>query len=194
MMPYCHTCGRSREKKRYEIKSDQQRSPSVSSLNTNEKSQCEAQSCCWDQFENMCTCAVGSDNHLRTRRSNHKIHLQWSISDCDCKGYELGTTGKGPRPFRVVCSKVTTNKGNKKKKKECSTTFSNDCQYDGNPHHCPEYKNNENKFYSELLATIGPFQCDQIDVLIMPEKNKNRCPTGNFQTKKTCKDYPYHRD
>lgn len=110
----------------------------------------------------------------RVKRAG-KIIVNLSLTNCKCKGYEGGGHGGGPRPFRIVCKKETKN------------SITNDCTFTGNPHKCSDYNNNkQEKFYNELIAVIAPTQCGNLNLAGTP------CPTGTFNTKKTCNDIDYN--
>nr|AKI87976.1 shell protein-5 [Mytilus coruscus] len=130
-----------------------------------------------------CQASDGQEERVNWRgKRATKIKVNLSLTNCKCNGYERGTQGGGPRPFRVVCKKGNkTNKGNGSKK------ITNDCTYTGNPHKCSDYNNkNQKKFYNELIAVIAPKQCGNLNLAGAP------CPTGTFNTKKTCKDIDYN--
>ncbi|XP_052086470.1 uncharacterized protein LOC127723760 [Mytilus californianus] len=119
-----------------------------------------------------------------------KIKVNLSLTNCKCNGYEGGTHGGGPRPFRIVCKKTSSGskkKGKKKNKGDGSKKITNDCTYTGNPHKCSDYNNNnQEKFYKELIAVIAPKQCGNLNLAGAP------CPEGTFNTKKTCEEIDYN--
>lgn len=152
------------------------------------KSRCIARGCCWDRLRNRCNCQNGSRSFWRGRRAA-KIKVHLSLTNCNCDGYEGGGHGGGPRPFRVVCTKASSsssNRRNQKSKGDCSKKNQNDCTYNGNPHKCSDYnKNKQEKFYTELIATIAPKQCGTLNLPNAP------CPKGPFNTKRTCSEIDY---
>lgn len=169
------------------------RRPSVSSRrhgrpsqSRGRRQQCIARpSCCWDQTSSRCNCQSRSSRWGRGKRAG-KIQVNKAITNCNCRGYEGGGHGAGPRPFRVVCSKsISSRKGNQKKKGECTKKNQNDCTYTGNPHPCRDYNKKQEKFYEELLATIIYKQCSNLNLPNSP------CPTGTFNTARTCSDIDY---
>ncbi|VDH89167.1 Hypothetical predicted protein [Mytilus galloprovincialis] len=126
--------------------------------------------------------------NLRVKRAS-KIKVQFSLTNCKCNGYEGGTQGGGPRPFRITCKKVSKKKKTKKNKNNVPTPVANDCTFIGNPHTCSDYNNNnQKKFYDELIDVIAPKQCGNLNLAGAP------CPTGTFNTKKTCKDIDYTKN
>ncbi|VDH89170.1 Hypothetical predicted protein [Mytilus galloprovincialis] len=120
-----------------------------------------------------CKCTGYEGVNLRGKRAG-KITVNLSLTNCKCKGYEGGGHGPGPRPFRIVCNKEKKN------------SIANDCTFTGNPHRCSDYNNkNQKKFYKELIAAIAPTQCGNLNLPGRP------CPTGTFNTKKTCNEIDY---
>lgn len=85
----------------------------VSSIRNRRISLCVAHGCCWDGLMNRCNCESGSRSFWRVKRAG-KIQVDLSLPNCNCKGYEMGGHGRGPRPFRVVCTKessISSNRG-----------------------------------------------------------------------------------
>lgn len=57
-----------------------------------------------------------------------KVNLDISTENCHCDGYEGGGHADGPRPFRVVCTKVSSsssNRGNQENAQTCSPNKGN---------------------------------------------------------------------
>ncbi|VDH89177.1 Hypothetical predicted protein [Mytilus galloprovincialis] len=112
----------------------------------------------------------GEGVNWRGKRAG-KIIVHFSLPNCKCTGYEGGGHGGGPRPFRIVCKR---------------NAITNDCTFTGNPHRCSDYNNGkQEKFYKELIDAIAPTQCGNLNLPDRP------CPTGTFNTKKTCKEIDY---
>ncbi|VDH89179.1 Hypothetical predicted protein [Mytilus galloprovincialis] len=77
----------------------------VSSIRNRRISLCVAHGCCWDGLMNRCNCESGSRSFWRGKRTG-KIQVDLSLPNCNCKGYEMGGHGRGPRPVRVYTNKI----------------------------------------------------------------------------------------